>query len=231
MGSVPEFNIFDIAANSVRSTDGDDSWNSRYDQQASYLKDIVLGSPFSLLSRSFDCALVTGSGYELMAAPQTSGNSFFYIPTMIAVHYVPSAKLGNGTNGFSVKAAASNSATGVDLMKEVRFGNTDGADPGRRWVAGDTDVIYASLHSLSLAATDAVGSPGTWPVTPIDWVNRDLTNLHSDSSKPYPAHVLKRTQDADLPGAGPPNVYITALGSNYTVPQIDLFGITMQKSN
>ena len=231
MGSVQEFNLFELAAGQIDSGNGDDNWNDRYDTAASLLSQVTFGSPYSLISRSFDLTLSTQVGQQIMSCPQNDQNSFFFIPTMIAVHY-PSTLGSAGNTGFTVTAA---SQGGYKYMAEVLYGNSFGSGQGNSWTASTKDVIYASLHqnvisTPSYPAAASLGSPGTWPVAPVDFVNRDITNLHSDAGKPLAAEVCQSVTDSDLPGGPRSSVFIRAIGSQHLVKQVDLFGLSLSKS-
>ena len=131
MGSVQEFNLFELAAGQIDSGNGDDNWNDRYDTAASLLSQVTFGSPYSLISRSFDLTLSTQVGQQIMSCPQNDQNSFYFIPTMIAVHY-PSTLGSAGNTGFTVTAA---SQGGYKYMAEVLYGNGFGSGQGHSWPA------------------------------------------------------------------------------------------------
>ena len=229
MSELPQFNLSEIDT-SLRSSTG--SWANKYEDQATALKAVTFGSPFSLLSRTFDVTLNKTTGVELMTAG--NNNAFFYIPTMIAFHY-NQGTLGDGDNGVRVYAASNETQNGDSLMIQINFGNTIGNTSSRRWSADDGDTIYGCLHRSSIAGT--AQSPGTWPVTPIDWVNRDSGNIHSEAQKAYPHQVLRNNlDDVDFEnesGVARQNVYARltsgSSASSFVIKQIDLYGMAFEK--
>lgn len=232
MAEIPTFNLSDIDTSLRSSATQAGGWASKYEDQATALKSVTFGSPFSLLSRTFDVTLSKTTGVELMTA--ANNNAFFYIPTMIALHY-NQGTLGDGDNGVRVYAASNETQNGDTLMAQINFGNTIGNAGFRRWSADDGDTIYGCLHGATQAG--AARSPGTWPVTPIDWVNRDSSNIHSEAQKAYPHKVLRNNlDDSDFQnesGVARQNVYARLTGassaSSFVIKQVDLYGMAFEK--
>jgi len=230
MPEIPQFRLSDIDTQ-LSSVSG--SWGGRYEDQATGLKSVTFGSPFSLLSRTFDVTLQKTTGVELMSP--AGNDSFFYIPTMIALHYCQGTVL-NGANAVRVYAASNANQTGDDLMSAITFGNTVGTFNSRRWSADNSDTIYGCLHTSTTAG--AAKSPGTWPVTPVDWVNRDSGNIHSEARKAYPHMVLRNNgSDTDFENESDqfrPNVYARLTSdsteSSFVIKQIDLYGMAFEKA-